>query len=116
MDSKIKLKDSNGLLVLSINKQNIEIYFDKINFILNAKNFNLIKTSDSKYWTQYFFNTTNVELSFNDLKKIIKKDFLNIEFKNNDLFQMDENSVNLVQSKENKTLIECYSLWCPFIK
>lgn len=29
---------------------------------------------------------------------------------------MDETSVDFEPSEENDTLLQCYELWCPFIK
>ena len=115
MDNKIKLKESNTPLVVSINKKNISIYFDMINSILLSNNFIYIKTFGSKYWENYLYNTEGVELSFNDIKKIVKKHFADIEFQEN-AYQMDETSVDFEPSEENDTLLQCYELWCPFIK
>ena len=106
LDPKIKLKDSQTPLVLSMNKKNINTYFESINSILIENNFHIIKTFGSSKWNNHLYSTTEVELSFNDLEKIVKKHFSDVRFQDN-TFQMDE---------ENYTLLWCYELRCPFLK
>tara|TARA_Y100000768_G_scaffold335790_1_gene277145 strand:+ start:889 stop:1224 length:336 start_codon:yes stop_codon:yes gene_type:complete len=106
LDPKIKLKDSQTPLALSMNKKNVSIYFEGINSILIENNFHIIKTIQSKYWNNHLYSTVEVELSFNDLKKIVKKHFADVKFQDN-TFQVDE---------ENYTLLWCYELRCPFLK
>ena len=106
LDPKIKLKDSQTPLVLSMNKKNINTYFESINSILIENNFHIIKTFGGSKWNNHLYSTTEVELSFNVLEKIVKKHFADVRFQDN-TFQMDE---------ENYTLLECYELWCPFLK
>ena len=127
MDKKIILKDFKVPMVLSINKENHDLYFKAIHEILLEHNFCSvdlnISLNSSKYWDSFLYNTSKVELSFTSLKKIVKRSFPKTEFQVNTFLKekitdsiLDDPNFNIIQSEDNEAIFECFEVWCPFVK
>ena len=127
MDKKIILKDFKVPMVLSINKENHDLYFKAIHEILLEHNFCSvdlnISLNSSKYWDSFLYNTSKVELSFTSLKKIVKRSFPKTEFQVNTFLKekitdsiLDDPNFNIIQSEDNEAIFECFEIWCPFVK
>jgi len=126
LDKKILLKDFKIPVVLSMNKENHDLYFKSIHDILLEHNFCSVDLNDSlnssKYWVSFLYDTSKVELSFTSLKKIVKRSFPKTEFQVNTFIKekiavsiFNDPNFNIIQSKENETLFECFEIWCPFL-
>ena len=127
MDKKIILKDFKVPMVLSMNKENHDLYFKSIHEILVEHNFCSVDLNESlnssKYWDSFLYNTSKVELSFTTLKKIVKRSFPKTEFSVNTFLKekiidsiLDDPNFNIIQSVENEAIFECFEIWCPFVK
>ena len=127
MDKKIILKDFKVPMVLSINKENHDLYFKAIHEILLEHNFCSVdlnvSLNSSKYWDSFLYNTSKVELSFTSLKKIVKRSFPKTEFQVNTFLKekitdsiLDDPNFNIIQSEDNEAIFECFEVWCPFVK
>ena len=127
MDKKIILKDFKVPMVLSMNKENHDLYFKAIHEILIEHNFSSVDLNDSlnssKYWDSFLYNTSKVELSFTALKKIVKRSFPKTDFEVNTFLKekitdsiLDDPNFNIIQSEENEAIFECFEIWCPFVK
>ena len=127
MDKKIILKDLKVPMVLSMNKQNYDLYFKAIHEILLEHNFCSVDLNESlnssKYWNSFLYNTSKVELSFTTLKKIVKRSFPKTDFEVNTFLKekitdsiLDDPNFNIIQSEENEAIFECFEIWCPFVK
>ena len=127
MDKEIILKDFKVPMVLSINKENHDLYFKAIHEILLEHNFCSvdlnISLNSSKYWDSFLYNTSKVELSFTSLKKIVKRSFPKTEFQVNTFLKekitdsiLDDPNFNIIQSEDNEAIFECFEIWCPFVK
>ena len=127
MDKKIILKDFKVPVVLSINKENHDLYFKSIHEILVEHNFCSVDLNESlnssKYWDSFLYNTSKVELSFTSLKKIVKRSFPKTEFQVNTFLKekitdsiLDDPNFNIIQSEDNEAIFECFEVWCPFVK
>ena len=127
MDKKIILKDFKVPMVLSMNKENHDLYFKAIHEILIEHNFSSADLNDSlnssKYWDSFLYNTSKVELSFTALKKIVKRSFPKTDFEVNTFLKekitdsiLDDPNFNIIQSVENEAIFECFEIWCPFVK
>ena len=127
MDKKIILKDFKVPMVLSMNKENYDLYFKAIHEILLEHNFCSVDLNESlnssKYWDSFLYNTSKVELSFTTLKKIVKRSFPKTDFEVNTFLKekitdsiLDDPNFNIIQSEENEAIFECFEIWCPFVK
>jgi hypothetical protein len=127
MDKKILLKDFKVPVVLSMNKNNHDLYFKSIHEILIEHNFCSVDLNESlnssKYWDSFLYNTSKVELSFTALKKIVKRSFPKTDFEVNTFLKekitdsiLDDPNFNIIQSEENEAIFECFEIWCPFVK
>jgi hypothetical protein len=127
MDKKILLKDFKVPVVLSMNKNNHDLYFKSIHEILVEHNFCSVDLNESlnssKYWDSFLYNTSKVELSFTALKKIVKRSFPKTDFEVNTFLKekitdsiLDDPNFNIIQSEENEAIFECFEIWCPFVK
>lgn len=127
MDKKILLKDFKVPVVLSMNKENHDLYFKAIHEILLDHNFCSVHLNDSlnssKYWDSFLYSTSKVELSFTALKKIVKRSFPKTDFEVNTFLKekitdsiLDDPNFNIIQSEENEAIFECFEIWCPFVK
>lgn len=127
MDKKILLKDFKVPVVLSMNKENHDLYFKSIHEILVEHNFCSVDLNESlnssKYWDSFLYNTSKVELSFTALKKIVKRSFSKTDFEVNTFLKekitdsiLDDPNFNIIQSEENEAIFECFEIWCPFVK
>lgn len=88
LDELKKLRSKNFIktkvpLMLSINKKNVDKYFTEVSKFLEDYNFKFIKNCDDKFWDHYVYDSSSVELSFNQLKKEIKKTYSQIEGEEN---------------------------------
>ena len=117
MDKNINLQDVDEPVVVSMNDKNRDFYFEKINSILQENNFSLL-TNFGTSWDNYLYDTKKVNISFNKLKKILKKEFPDLEFQINTYSRSDvpKTGLNLKPYEENETLFEVYEVWCPFKK
>lgn len=127
MDKKILLKDFKVPVVLSMNKENHDLYFKSIHEILLEHNFCSVDLNESlnssKYHDSFLYNTSKVELSFTALKKIVKRSFPKTDFEVNTFLKekitdsiLDDPNFNIIQSVENEAIFECFEIWCPFVK
>ena len=117
MDKNIILQDVDEPVVVSMNNKNRDIYFEKINLILLENNFSLI-ANFGVGWDNYLYDTRKVNLSFNKLKNILKKEFLDLEFQTNTYSRSNvpKTDLNLKPYEKNETLFEVFEIWCPFKK
>ena len=80
---KEKLKDVDLPLIISMNKKNFEYDFELISNHLIDLNFEYVKNCDDESWDHHLFDCNNVELSFEELKKLTNKKFPQIEMQVN---------------------------------
>ena len=113
----MNLQDLDEPIVLSMNDLNRDVYFEKINSILLENNFSLI-TNFGTSWDNYLYDTRKVSISFDKLKKILKKEFNDLEFHRNtfSISKVPKTDLNLKPSEENETLFEVYEVFCPYKK
>ena len=113
----MNLQDREEPIVVSMNDKNRDIYFEKINSILLENNFSLMMNFGTG-WDKYLYDTRKVNISFDKLKKILKKEFNDLEFHRNTFnrFDVPKTDLNLKPHKKNETLFEVYQVFCPYIK
>ena len=102
--------------MLSINKKNVDKYFTEVSKSLEDYNFKFIKNCDDKLWDHYVYDSSSVELSFNQLKKEIKKTYSQIEGEENswNLESLHDTSLEVQPGDENDTIFWCFELKVPF--
>ena len=121
LDELKKLRSKNFIktkvpLMLSINKKNVDKYFTEVSKFLEDYNFKFIKNCDDKFWDHYVYDSSSVELSFNQLKKEIKKTYSQIEGEENSWYleSLYDTSLEVQPSDENDTIFWCFELNVPF--
>jgi len=117
MDKNVSFNKSRHPLVLSMNNKNRDFYFDRINTVLERHNFILV-TNFGTGWDNFLFNTINVEVSFNQLKKILVQNLSELEFQINtfSLNKIPKTEMVLTLNNQNDSLFETFEIWCPFKK
>ena len=121
LDELKKLRSKNFTktkvpLMLSINKKNVDKYFTEVSKFLEDYNFKFIKNCDDKFWDHYVYDSSSVELSFNQLKKEIKKTYSQIEGEENSWYleSLHDTSLEVQPGDENDTIFWCFELKVPF--
>lgn len=121
LDELKKLRSKNFTetkvpLMLSMNKKNVDKYFTEVSKFLEDYNFKFIKNCDDTFWDHYVYDSSSVELSFNQLKKEIKKTYSQIEGEENSWYleSLHDTSLEVQPSDENDTIFWCFELRVPF--
>ena len=110
MNKNVSFNKSRHPLVLSMNNKNRDFYLERHNFIL--------VTNFGTGWDNFLFNTINVEVSFNQLKKILVQNLSELEFQINtfSLNKIPKTEMVLTLNNQNDSLFETFEIWCPFKK
>ena len=103
-------------LILSINNKNVDKYLEIITNTLKDENFDYIKKVDGGKWSHFIFDSKNVNLNFNQLKKKLKNKFPNIDFQENTSYIEWLNGTNftVIPHVENEFIFEHFELWVQF--
>ena len=121
VDKSIKLDDlvkKSVPVVVYINHENVEKYYNTFTNLLNENKFNFIVLDKSKYWSSYVFDSTKAVINLKSLKKIIKKCIPSAEFYEDffELGKIKNSTLKVNPSEENTALFNCLQITIPFEK
>ena len=111
-----KLRTIKTPIILSINKKNVEKYYETVSSQLLENNFLFINKSETKFWDHFIFDQKKVDLTFNELKKKLKKNFSNLEFQENswNLEWIEDTDLEVYPNEENEEVFVCYEIKVSF--
>ena len=107
-----KLRTIKTPIILSINKKNVEKYYETVSSQLLENNFLFINKSETKFWDHFIFDQKKVDLTFNELKKKLKKNFSNLEFQENSWYLewIEDTDLEVYPNEENEEVFVCYEI------
>jgi len=111
-----KLRTIKTPIILSINKKNVEKYYETVSSQLLENNFLFINKSETKFWDHFIFDQKKVDLTFNELKKKLKKNFSNLEFQENAWYLewIEDTDLEVYPNEENEEVFDCYEIKVSF--
>ena len=111
-----KLRTIKTPIILSINKKNVEKYYETVSSQLLENNFLFIKKSETKFQDHFIFDQKKVDLTFNELKKKLKKNFSNLEFQENAWYLewIEDTDLEVYPNEENEEVFDCYEIKVSF--
>lgn len=111
-----KLRTIKTPIILSINKKNVEKYYETVSSQLLENNFLFINKSETKFWDHFIFDQKKVDLTLNELKKKLKKNFSNLEFQENAWYLewIEDTDLEVYPNEENEEVFDCYEIKVSF--
>lgn len=111
-----KLSTIKTPVILSINKKNVEKYYETVSSQLLEIEFVFIKKSETQFWDHFIFDQKKVDLTFNELKKKLKKNFSNLEFQENSWYLewLENTDIEVYSNEANDEIFDCYEIKVSF--